>query len=209
MPLFTHGVHNVALSNKTKLEINMTKHKRKRGKHAAANDDLPDWVLNAKNYSWALSRHNKHMSYRSEDIKGVDGFGTRMNVSLVGRFYKAAELIDLEFKKCPFTSENSICVEPRLDDNGDFMGLKSMALDLNCVEMPSGGTGYKKDNPEHNKMLGLKLNLGEFGCKITRTDANGKKLTTHAHHESHVYYIRHTAFVPGNWEIVKNIMKKS
>ena len=122
---------------------------------------------------------------------------------------KVKQLIDLEFKKCPFTNENSICVEPRLDDNGDFMGLKSMALDLNCVEMPSGGSGYKKDNSEHNKMLGLKLNLGEFGCKITRTDANGKKLTTHAHHESHVYYIRHTAFVPGNWEIVKNIVKKS
>ena len=156
---------------------------------------------------WALATHRRNLAQRSEDIKGVDCFGARLNLPYFARLYWAAMQIGEMFVKDPVFNEDSICVAGAFDEeSGVWMGLDEFSLDLKVKELPPTHKSYKKDNPGHNARTNLLKNLGCFGCKVTRTDKDGKVLKTHAHHESHVYYVRHTAFVPGNWDTVKDLV---
>ena len=111
------------------------------------------------------------------------------------------------FVKDPVFNEDSICVAGAFDEEeGVWMGLGEFSLDLKVKELPSTDKSYKKDNPGYNARTQLIKHLSHFGCKVTCTYKNGKVLSVQPHHESHVYYVSHTAFVPGNWDTVKDLV---
>ena len=157
--------------------------------------------------SWALALHRRNLAQRSEDIKGVDCFGARLNLPYFARLYWAAMQIGEMFVKDPVFNEDSICVAGAFDEeSGVWMGLDEFSLDLKVTGLEPNQTYYKEGNPGHNARTNLLQTLSNFRCKFTRTDKDGKVLATQPHHESDVYYIRHTAFVPGNWDDVKDMM---
>ena len=167
-------------------------------------------MLDHQRFQAALNLHRRNLARRSEDIKGVDCFGARLNLPWFARLYWAAMQIGEMFVKDPVFNEDSICVAGAFDEEaGVWMGLGEFSLDLKVKELPSTDKSYKKDNPLHNARTNLLKHLGRMGCKFTRTDKDGKVLATHPCHESDVYYVRHTAFVPGNWDTVKDVMNPS
>ena len=164
-------------------------------------------MLGHQRFQSALSLHRRNLHWRSEDIKGVDCFGARLNLPYFARLYWAAMQIGEMFVKDPVFNEDSICVAGAFDEEaGVWMGLGEFSLDLKVKELPSTDKSYKKDNPGYNARTQLIKHLSHFGCKVTRTDKDGKVLSVQPHHESHVYYVRHTAFVPGNWDTVKDLV---
>ena len=126
-------------------------------------------MLDAERFQWPLSIHRLNLAKRSEDIKGVDCFGARLNLPWFARLYWAGMQIGEMFVKDPVFNEDSICVAGAFDEeSGVWMGLDEFSLDLKVTGLEPNQTYYKEGNPGHNarKQLLLASDSFKFSMQI-------------------------------------------